>query len=287
VKERQWQLGFFVSAIIISLFVTGTARAHDQWLEVESFWTKGEVASAKIYFRMGEDFAHGEEFRVHRRDKYQQFNLYRGDVSAAPAGQPILLQEDSGPIGTVRLTATGGTHMVSLESTIRTLEIPAKNFQEYLLEKRLIDMLAYRADHGQEDAPSVEHYSRHLKAIFQVGDGVIGNSHPFVTRPIGQELEIVPDINPYALPEAGGALGVQVFFSGKPLANRAITLSNLAGNTMTLTTLRTDKDGKAAFWIEKKRGRWMIHLVHMQHSDSEAPPVYRSWWASLTFSFAD
>jgi uncharacterized GH25 family protein len=101
------------------------------------------------------------------------------------------------------------------------------------------------------------------------------------TRPIGQELEIVPAVDPTRL-EIGARLPVQVLFRGKPLAGRAITAVVRHRGKSSAQTMRTDAQGRVRFRIGD-RGSWIVRLVHMELS-REPGADWRSYWASLTFS---
>jgi uncharacterized GH25 family protein len=261
---------------VLSLFAGQSAIAHDQWLEVEPF-RAATGSRAKVYLLVGEHYAQAEPVRIRDRGRLKRFAFLSG------AGTINLLprtREDQEPIVLIEDLGKGGTSMIVAEISPREIELEASKFQEYLLEERLIDILASRAEKHAEDAPGRERYSRSMKAIFQVGGAI----DAWVVKPIGQELEIVPAVNPYAI-KPGGALTVQVLFRGSPLVKRAVTAANRHRANIRTRTVRTDSDGRATFTLDRS-GDWMIRLVHVEES-RELGVDWRSWWSSLTFQISD
>lgn len=269
--------------ILIALCVFGllvicprAARAHDQWLEIDPFFSPAP-GRTKVYLFSGEELQSGEHVVVRRRE-----SLTRCLVASQAGVRDVTseLHEDQQPLAVISAAKSSGTFVVALDGGPRAIELGATKFQQYLLEERLIDALMWRAGRGQEDAPGRERYSRSIKAIFQVG----ARFDKVALQPVGQELEIVPTTHPYAL-SAGSNLSVQVLFQGKPLAGRAVTAANRFRGDVTKKTVRTDAKGVATFAIPRA-GDWMFRLVHMEPV-SGGDVDWRSYWTSLTFSLPD
>jgi hypothetical protein len=263
----------FAAALGAIALSAAPLRAHEHWLEVEPFQAPAATRPAKVYLFVGDRFTAPEPVRVRTREAYAKF-----EIVSAGARQNVLkeLREDQAPLAVFGAPPKPGSHVFSLEALPRNIELPAKKFQSYLLEERLIDALILRAQRGQEDAPGRERYSRSLKAIAQIGPKL----EDHVTKPVGSELEIVPLAHPYGL-AAGAPLTVQVLFKGKPLAGRAVTGANRLRGDLQSKTLRTDAAGKVTFPIAR-RGDWMFALVHIEPTTGEVD--WRSYWATLTFS---
>jgi Domain of unknown function (DUF4198) len=256
---------------------SGPAAAHDNWLEVEPFFSPAP-GKAKVYLLSGEQFEAAEPLAPRRKDRYSKFQIIS---STGKKDATADLREDTPPLAVISAGAKAqGTFVLALDAAPRTIEIAAPKFQDYLLEERLIDMLLYRAGRGQEDAPGRERYTRFLKAVMQIGPRL----DPVVTQPTGQDLEIVPLSHPYAL-VPGAILSVQVLFKGRPLAGRAVTAANRLRSDVVKKTLRTDANGKVNFPIGRV-GDWMLRLIHMEPS-AESDVEWRSYWANLTFSLPD
>ena len=119
-----------------------------------------------------------------------------------------------------------------------------------------------------------ERYSKHVKAVFQVGD-TRTLDYAFV---FGYPAEIVPLGNPYA--PSGTSLRVRCLVDGKPVANQVV----LWGGPGAERETRTDAEGVAAVTLDAP-GRWYVKFVHMERANrSELAGLdYESKWATLTF----
>jgi hypothetical protein len=214
---------------------------------------------------------------VKTRDRFARFviqsNAGRRDVLPD-------LREDSQPILLLTSGRATGSFVIAADAVPYTIELDPKKFGAYLLEERLVHVLAARVAAGAEDLPGRERYTRHLKAIVQIGQKLDN----LVTQPIGQELEIVPESHPYGV-APGGQLVVKILFKGKPLARQAVTAVNRYRGEIQSKTLRTDDSGRATFTLPRA-GDWMIRLVHMEASEQKDVD-WRSYWSNLTFSLPE
>ena len=129
----------------------------------------------------------------------------------------------------------------------------------------------------------VEKYSKHVKAVFQVGNKKTDGFKQRFEYPI----EIVPQRNPFAL-NVGDTLPVKVFFRGKPVSNQLVYASyvgfhshNDEGQHVEAVQTRTDAQGVAQIKISKK-GLWYVKLIHMVASEEKGID-YESNWATMTF----
>jgi Domain of unknown function (DUF4198) len=264
-------------AIASSLALGATpAAAHDQWLEAEPFFA-ATPGREKVYLMMGERFAEAQPLVVKTRDKFSRFFIQ------SSAGRRDILpdvREDVQPILLLTSGKASGSFMIAADATPYTIELDAKKFSAYLLEERLVGVLAARVTAGAEDLPGRERYTRHLKALVQIGQKL----DPFATQPVGQELEIVPESHPYGV-APGGQLVVKVLFKGKPLGGQAVTAVNRYRGEIQSKTWRTDASGRVAFTIPRP-GDWMIRLVHMEPSEQKDVD-WRSWWSNLTFALPE
>ena len=170
--------------------------------------------------------------------------------------------------------AETGSLLIAMDSRTRDIEIDPAKFDAYLAEEGLT---AVRAARGASAAPGKERYSRNLKAILASGrpGGAIA------TAVVGQELEIVPAVDPLTLPE-GGTLPLIIHFRGQPLADAQVMVANrVPTGTIRTWIQRTDSAGRVSFVVSGP-GEWIARLVHMLPS-TEPDVDWRSWWASLTF----
>jgi hypothetical protein len=272
-------LRMLVSSLMLSTLIAAAApaAAHDKWLEVEPFFADKAVTT-KIYLVTGDALRQPEAMPIRQRSRILRFQL-----QTATGKRELLpmLHEDQQPIAALPSgTLPQGTSTLVLETAPTDILLAAEKFQSYLFEERLFDILMERAEHREEDQPGRERYTRYIKAVVQSGakldDGV--------TRPVGQDLEIVPLTNPYGI-SIGGKVIVQVLYRGQPLPKRALTTASRYRSNVVSKNLRTDKHGQVTIALDRA-GQWLISLVHMERS-REPGADWRSYWVSLTFELRE
>ncbi len=176
-----------------------------------------------------------------------------------------------------------GTYIVGVSIKPRTLEMTAEKFDDYLEHDGVLDILKERKTGKASDAAVKERYSKHVKALFQVGDERTDS----FGKVFGFPIEIIPQKNPFSL-KAGDTLPVKILLRGEPATNQLVYASfggfhqhDEQGNHVEAIKTRTNSKGIAEIKIEKK-GLWYIRLIHMEPSDDEGVD-YESNWATLTF----
>ena len=179
-------------------------------------------------------------------------------------------------------TGSAGTYLLAASLLPRTLKLPGKDFNSYLAEDGLPDVLAARKAQGRLDEPSNERYSKHVKALVQVGDVRAGK----IDTVLGYPAELIPLDNPYSL-KVGKSLRVRALVDGKPVANQVVLAGGrgATGARINQQTVRTDANGDARIALTRA-GVWYVKFINMRHI---AQPVadsvnYESKWATLTFA---
>lgn len=182
-------------------------------------------------------------------------------------------------------TGKSGTYLAGVSTKPRMINLSAKDFNNYLEHDGVVDMLAQRKSKGEADMPAREEYSKHVKALIQVG----GKRTDDYKKILGYPAEIVPVQNPYDL-SVGDTLAVQILWKGKPLANYPIYAGGIhiedpkpqrSGDHAHEDPARTDAKGIAKFWIDAP-GRWYIRCIYMERVQM-ADKDYISNWATLSF----
>jgi uncharacterized GH25 family protein len=175
-----------------------------------------------------------------------------------------------------------GTYLIGVSTKPKVITLPAKEWADYLKHDGVPDTLAvFEKQNRLENVR--ERYSKHVRAIVQVGEK---KTTDYAT-PLGYPVEILLEQNPYELKQ-GQEMSFRVLFAGKPVANQFVKVSyeghhghDKSGNHVAAHQLRTDKDGRARFAVDKK-SVWYVSLIHMQQiKDAEAD--YESNWATVTF----
>jgi hypothetical protein len=170
-----------------------------------------------------------------------------------------------------------GTYVVGASLHPRRIELTAEQFNAYLKEDGILDVLEARTRNNQLDRPARERYSKHVKAIFQVGERRT-ESYAAV---LGYPAEIVPLTNPYLL-HPGSELGVRCLVDGKPVANQVVLWGGESANgAIAQRATRTDGQGVASVRLDQP-GKWYVKFVNMVPL-AEPDFDYESKWATLTF----
>ena len=138
-------------------------------------------------------------------------------------------------------------------------------------------MLEARRRDNELGKSARERYSKHVKAIFQVGQA---RSDAFSVA-LGYAAEIVPLENPYAI-DRGKPLRVRCLVDGRPVRNQTVLWGGEKdSHAFAQRSTRTDADGVAEVTLDAA-GRWYVKFIQMVRVGQ---PVldYESKWATLTF----
>jgi hypothetical protein len=174
-------------------------------------------------------------------------------------------------------TVDPGTYVVGASTKSRDLGLAAADFNDYLDHDGIPDVLEARRRDGELDKDVVERYSKHVKAVLQVGDV---RDDAYSVR-LGYPAEIVPLVNPYRL-AAGDEFSFICLVNGQPVANQLVILGGEQGGALVdEMQKRTGEDGTVTFEIDSA-GKWYIEFIHMAPS-GEADIDYESNWATLAF----
>ena len=156
-------------------------------------------------------------------------------------------------------TGSAGTYTIGVSTAPRMIELSADDFNEYLKHDGIVDTLKSRTGAAELDQDVNERYSKHVKAIVQVGDQ---QSSGFEAN-LGYPVEFVPLQNPYSL-DVGESLDVVFLKGGQPVANQMIYASHESfhghdedGNHVEAFSARTDEKGVVSIKLNAS-GRWYV-----------------------------
>lgn len=179
-------------------------------------------------------------------------------------------------------TGESGTYVIGVSTQPSMIELSRDDFIAYLRHDGVLDTLA-TFENDNEQSEVRERYSKHVRAVVQVGNR---RSSDF-SEPLGYPVEILLEQNPYDL-NIGDELSFRVLFNGEPVANQIVRASyegfhghDASNHHANAYNLRTDEDGRARFRVTDK-AVWYIALIHMEKID-EAEVDYESNWATVTF----
>ncbi len=176
-------------------------------------------------------------------------------------------------------TGAAGTYVAGISTKPRVIELNGEDFTAYLEHEGLTAVIADRKAKGISDQVAHEKYSKHVKAIFQVGEQRTDHFSTSLAYPI----EFIPLKNPYTL-SVRDSMSFKLLYKGEPLGNQTVHVSsrkNFGEKGEGETSLRTNDNGEVGFTIDNE-GQWYIATIHMLESDEESLD-YESNWATLTF----
>ena len=254
-----------------------SATAHDFWVQPFKFWIAPNSA-VMTTLQVG----HGE-FR--QRWNAEAARVLRfNDIGPGGAVTDHLRDLKTGSMNQDHMVEFGGpgTHVLVLQTSYAESVLPGIRFNDYLKQEGLTPALELRALTRTKDQPGREIYSRRAKALVQVGPPSDG-PQPWVTKPVGLSLEIVPDANPYAA-GAGQDLPVHVLMDGRPLAGALVMLNNLDFDGRPLAIVMTDAAGRAAFKTPRT-GSWQLNVLWTKPLKGNPKADYDTTFSSLTFGF--
>ena len=176
-------------------------------------------------------------------------------------------------------TGTSGTYIAGISTLPRNIDLSAVEFKDYLEHAGLTDMIATREVLGLAEKAAKEKYSKHVKAILQVGD----NRSNHFNREFGYPIEFIPLDNPYDA-KIGDAIKFKLISGGKILPEQVVqfgsrSITNNPGSSG--GSARTDDEGIISIDLTSD-GIWYLATIHMVET-AEADLDYESNWATITF----
>jgi uncharacterized GH25 family protein len=256
--------------LLVSLVVS--ASAHDLFLKLDTYFLQ---ANSKVAVRLMNGTFQKSDGKV-RPTRLQNVSLIAPDNKLAEP--PLTSWRDDGNTSLFDLnTAEVGTYLVGISTKHNNISLKAADFNDYLKHDGIPDILQKRREAGELNKDAHERYSKHVKAIFQVGGPLSDN---FKT-PLNYPVEIIPQQNPYSL-KAGEKLEVLCVLNGKPIPNQFVIAGwEVNGKESLSLSTRADGNGIARFEL-KSAGKWYIKFIHM--AEIKDPKLnYESNWASITF----
>lgn len=261
-----------VIAVVGMSLVAGSLAAHDLFLKLTTYFLPAQKPVEALL--LNGTFTRSENSL--ERNRIADFSL------VGPAGRARLDTTGIIPRGdTTRVrftTGAAGTYLVGVSVKPRELALKGTEFNAYLKEEGITDMLAERTRTGALNDSTRERYAKHVKAVFQVGDDI---TDQYATV-LGYPAEIVPMENPYRL-KAGSSLRVRCLVQGISVQGVTVLAGGLTpqGRIIKEVGVTTDASGIAAIPLSSP-GRWYVKFIRMKRS-TEGKLTHESQWATLTF----
>ena len=174
-------------------------------------------------------------------------------------------------------TGAAGTYVIGASLSPRQIALTADEFNSYLREDGIPDILNARTLNGELGVAVRERYQKHVKAVLQVGDT---RTEAYATV-LGYPAEIIPLSNPYAA-KIGDTLAVRALVDGKPIVSQMLLSGGERdGQAIAENWARSDTAGVARFALTEA-GKWYIKFIRMVPVSGDSVN-YESKWATLTF----
>jgi hypothetical protein len=254
-------------SVLLLLGTVATVGAHDLFLKLDRYFV---APGAGLVIRvLNGTFTQSENAVA--RDRLRDIavvtpgGITRLDTTAWTArGDTSLL---------TLMTGESGTYVIGASLRPRDFRLEAKEFNTYLAHDGVPEVLAARRKAKELDRPARERYSKHVKALVQVGER---RSDGYQTA-LGYPAELIPLDNPYTL-RPGGRFRVRALVDGEPVVNQLV----IVGGPTAPRPVRTDRAGVARMRIGS-RGAWYVKFIHMRPAAGDSTIDYESKWATLTF----
>ncbi|MEO5905433.1 MAG: DUF4198 domain-containing protein, partial [Saprospiraceae bacterium] len=170
-----------------------------------------------------------------------------------------------------------GTHILTFSTNKAFLETEADAFEKYLKEDGLMDAYEFRNANDEKFMKGRERYSRCAKLLIQAG---LETDQTFKKK-TGQELEIIPQSNPYESADDKG-ITYKVFYYGNPLPDALVKWWHKEGTSIEKDEAFTDHRGEVTFH-SLEPGLYMISAVHMIRLNNDPDAEWQSTWSTLVF----
>ena len=257
----------FITGILF--LAVSLAQAHEFWLQPKKFqFNVGEAI--EFDFLVGENFE--GQFWELKRQKFAKLDHHTIDKSESLLNS---IQEGKGKKVSVILEQEG-THLFAMQSNNSFIKLDGENFNAYLKEDGLDEILDQRTKAGTLSDSARENFARCAKLVVQVG----GKTNDTYQKVTGLTYEIVPLSNPYSI-KKGDELKFKVLFQGKPAAFAQVKVWNRGEGKTFVQNIFTEKDGTLTTRLSNS-GMWMISSVKIIPSKQKFTD-WQSFWATLTF----
>ena len=264
-----------IAIATVLLLVTSGALVNDLFLRPDRFFV---APGGTITLRVLNGTFNKSDNAV-TRDRVQDISLVTpGGVTHPDTTGWDDYSDPSTAFLDVRVGASG-TYVIGASVQPRDLIVESKDFDAYLATNSIPEVLAARRRNKEFYGPVRERYSKHVKAVVQVGD----RRTEAYRSDLGYPAELIPLENPYRL-RPGSTLRVRALVDGGPVANQLVIAGGQtpSGSQIAPRFMRTDRGGVVRVSLSS-RGAWYVRFVHMERARTDTTIDYESKWATLTF----
>jgi uncharacterized protein DUF4198 len=265
----------------IALIALIVLSSHDLFIKLESFYLKPETETL-IYLYNG---TFGKSEHVLARNRMIDVSLINPGEQIVHPDKSLWFEENKRTILKIK-TGKEGTGVFGVSTLPRVNEFSAQSFINNLTHEGLTKVLEERKKSGDDSKSAKKKYSKHVKAIFQVGNKL---SDDFKTV-LGYPTEFIPMTNPYSL-MIGDELSMKLLIDGKPMAGEMVYASfndqfghAKDGTPLDVFQVVTNSEGIVKIKITHA-GHWYFRTVNLVKSPDEDAD-YVSISAAITFEIS-
>jgi uncharacterized GH25 family protein len=261
----------FVSTVVLLMIGAAVLLAHDLFLKLDNYFVPPHTTVRVVV--LNGTFSASEAAVASERllDLTVVGPTERRAIPRAswqPSGDSTWLTVQTG---------APGTYVVGASLSPRQIALSGENFNSYLKEDGIPDVLDARTRTGELGKAVRERYHKHVKAVLQVGET---RTNAFTTV-LGYPAEVIPLTNPYAV-RIGDTLAVRALVDGRAIANQLVIAGGERdGQKIAEVRARSDSAGVARFALATA-GKWYVKFIHMVPVAGDSVN-YESKWATLTF----
>ena len=273
--QKRITAGIFAVTAVLGVALSAPAAAHEMFLRSDKAL---QTPNADQVIKLINGTFDESENPI-TRDRMADVSIVANGKVSKPA--PDAWSDDATTSYLKYKTGAPGTYVVGVSTRPKIIALSRADFIAYLKHDGILDTLA--TFEKEKLATVRERYSKHVRAIVQVGEPRTAD----YAKPLGYPVEIILDQNPYDL-KFGKEVSFRVLYKGKPLANQIVKASyegfhghDASGGHINAHSMRTDKEGRAKFLLSNK-ALWYISLIYMQRV-SEPDADFESNWATVTF----
>jgi Domain of unknown function (DUF4198) len=260
----------FISLVVLS--------SHDLYIKLKSFYLKPNT-EALIYVYNG---TFGKSEAILARDRMVDVSLINPGEKAVHPNENLWFEKNNQTILKIT-TGKEGTGVLGVSTSPRVNEFTAESFASNMKHEGLLAVLVEREKSGEDSKPARKKYSKHVKAIFQVGSK---QTDEYKTV-LGYPIEFIPMSNPYAL-KVGDELAMKLLINGEPISGEMVYASfndqyghEKDGTSRDAYKVLTNNKGIVTVKITTS-GHWYFRTVNLVNSTLKDAD-YISVSAALTF----
>lgn len=171
------------NSVLAILLIAGIATGHDLFLKLDSYFLKTNGPGV-VRFLNG-TFTRSDGLIA--RDRFRDVSLI-ANGSRRSGTESFSWRDEEKTTVLEFQTGAPGTYLVGASTKPREIDLKAADFNEYLEHDGIPDTLAERRRDNELGKDVRERYSKHVRAVLQVGDQLTDD----YKKPLGYPVEIIP-----------------------------------------------------------------------------------------------